>query len=509
MSEARAATARLALTLALGWWGWVIGQPYAADGGFTRPERLFAEDPRPLVALALDRGAATVVRRHAEGLQALALDSASGRPLSAATGVRELRASGSLAAPLDVLYTIRDPVSGNFQHRTLDGVQIYQTANPAPLLWLSTDTGPWLLSLRVRGGVSEIVRVRGGAPVEVLHRSELQLQALSGDWRDGQLHLTWLEGFLELGVFGLISDWTAYAASLADGDNTLAPQALAPAAGVAERTITSAGPSRVVRAFQGPDGVVMRALATSADVRLQTLEATVAGRPIGAWADEAHAPVWISRFDSILRWRSPEDLVAVAWSPMVVLDGWVVRDAAGVTQLLWIGTDVGGDGLVYRADDSQPMVRRASDRIAAVFNWRPWSWGEEAAGQLLTALLVAVLIASAAVPLLWPLGFVLAGIRAPLASLRGAAVGASLPALTALLATLAGIAPATLMPLLGGIETLLLAGFSAFGGAWGLWRRRDIEALPAFVLSAATALALAAGLSFFFGFRAWLALGWW
>jgi len=497
----------LLLSLAL-----AAAQPYAADGGFDRPQRLFPDDPRPLVALSLEAGRATIVRRVGEGLVALEVGSDAERPLATTSGVRELRVAGSLTSAVVPLWTIRDPASGRYQHLTGAGSVRFETPNQASLLWLASDAEPLLLGLRVRGGLNEIILV--GESIEVLHRSDLQLKGLSGSWEAGRLHLTWLEGFDELGAFGLISSWTAYAASLdADaagpsGDRWHAVP-LGEASGSVQRTVTAADAGRVVRAYTGSDGRVVRSLASAADAGDATLERSVAGRPLGAWVDATEAPLFIARGESILRWRGPDDVVPVVWSPMVVLDGAVVRDADGVTHLLWVGTDMGGDGLVYRSDDRRALERTLLDRLAATFGWRPWSWAEEAGGQLLTALLVAVLVATGSLPLVWLLGLVAAGQDAPRARLRGASVGAGLPSVVALLGLLAGLDAGELLPLFGGWVTLAVGGAAAAGVTLAVWRRRDLEPMPGFVLAAATALGLAVVGNVFIGFRAWLALGWW
>jgi hypothetical protein len=483
-------------------------QPFAADGGFGRPERLFPDENRPLVALALDQGRATVVRRTEDGWARYPFDGDAERTVIGPLGIRELRAAGSDRSPLQVLWTVRDPTTGNYLHH-VDADLVVQTSNLPPLLWLANDREGILLSLRVRAGVSEIVRVERDGPM-VLHRSELQLKGLSGVWQGGDLHLTWLEGFDEVSPFGLQSAWIAYAGSTAEeGGAGLAPVALGRAAGGLEQTVTAADAEVVLRAFVAEDGRVARVLTPSSDPGAFTLEATLVGRPIGGSVDGTEVALFIARGESIFRWRGDAESVAVAWSPVVVLDAWSVRDRAGVTHLLWIGTDVGGNGLVYRSDDRAPMARTWSDRLAARFGWRPWSWREEATGQALTALLMAVLVATGGLPWLLPVGLLVARRGGARARLWGAGIGAGLPTLALFLALLSGASARTLLPLFGGPAALVGGAAAALLIAMGLWLRRDIEALPAFVLTAATALAIATGIHVFLGFQAWLALGWW
>ena len=488
--------------------GGASAQPFAADGGFGRPERLLTTESRPLVALALDQGRATVAYPTGSALALYDLVDGTQRTTPAAIGIREVRAAGSNLAALQTLWTIRDPVSGNYLHHHHAEV-LYETPNLAPLLWLISDRGTTtLLGLRVRAGVNEIVRLDRDQ-ITVLHRSQIQLRGLSGVWQGDDLHLTWLEGFEELSAFGLQSEWTAYAASTATGADVLTPVALGQAAGAVERTITAADAEQVVRAFVSSNGRVVRVLGAGSNLTAFESEATIAGRPIGASIEGAQVGLFIARGDTIFRWRSESDLVSVAWSPMAVLDGWSVQDAAGVTHLVWVGTDVGGDGLVYRSDDRTPMARTPSDRLAAYFGWRPWSYPQEAAGQVLTALLVAVLVATSGLPLLLPIGLLVTRGGGARAQLWGAVVGAGLPVVGLFGALLAGVSAPSLLPLFGGPNGLFGGTLAGSLLAYWLWQRRDIESLPAFILTAATALACVAGITFFLGFRAWLALGWW
>jgi hypothetical protein len=184
-----------------------------------------------------------------------------------------------------------------------------------------------------------------------------------------------------------------------------------------------------------------------------------------------------------------------------------VRDAGGVTHLAWVGTETGGQHALYASDDRAPMVRTWRDHLAARLGWSPWNLAEEAAGQGAASALIAVLAAMVAAPVLWLASIVLAGRRsARRARWRGAVFGALLGPVVVVGVLVAGVAGATLWPLVGGPATLAIATALGLGLGGAVWARRDMEPAPAFVASGTTAVAVAAAVVAFVAFQRWLAL---
>ena len=316
------------------------------------------------------------------------------------------------------------------------------------------------------------MRFADGGEGTTLYRTDLQIAGLSAGAHDGVVHLTWIEGFTEVTAFGSASDWRAQAAWWSPDGRWAGPVELGAADGQIARTTTAAESSAraphpaVQRTWTGSDGIVRR---------------------------------WRVGVDDDLR-----------HSPVVIREGWVVVDAAGIHHLLWIGSEAGGRDVVYVSNDRQPMARGPIDEIAAAFGWRPWSAAEEAAGQAGASLLAAVLVSASALPLLWLLAIVLtSGGSARHARWRGAAAGAGLPALGMIAAAGAGAPAGLLWSLVGGAPVLVGASLGGALFAARMWRKHDLEPVPAFVAAAVTALAVASTVIVFVGFQRWLALGLW
>jgi len=487
-------------------------QPYAADGGFDRARALALDQERPLFALALDHGRATLALWSGGTLTVASLDGGAGEEIPVEGALRALEAHGGPTAPAVVVWSRRDLTSGRYPiASTVDALR-HEAAQLLPLVPLSAPAGALLLTQRGGPDGARIERI--DAPAPPLYGTELQIVALSADVADGAVHLTWLEGFSASTAFGTQSLWTARAARL-EGDGRLAgPVDLGPADGTSGRTVTAADAGAVVRAWTGADGTVRSATSRSDDPTVADADAVVAqvpGRPIGATPlPHGGALVFVARGDAIWRVGGGGPPTAVAWSPVVIADAAALRDAAGHHHLVWSGATVGGRGAVYASDDRRPMRRGWRDHVAATFGWRPWSLAEEAWGQLAGSLLAALLATAALLPLLGLAALLTVRGRDPVrARWLGAGVGAALPAVGAVAATLAGVAPTQLAPLVGGWSTLAVATPAAALVAARLWRRADLEATPSFVAAAATALATTTAAVAFAGFQAWLRLGWW
>jgi len=498
--------------------GLAWGQPYAADGGFGRPRAPLPLLERPLAVLALDHGRAslvsweegTVVVRDLAGARDV-------RRLGDASGVRDLTVASAVDAPLQALWVWRDLTTGRYLYRSTLADEPFESGQLLPLVAVQQAEETWLFSHRGRDAGAEIVRLAPDGEAIPLYRTDLQITGLSAAAAEGVVHLTWVEGFTETTAFGSASDWRAQAAWWSPDGRWAGPIPLGNADGQVGRTATAAeagAGALVQRTWTGDDGVARRWQIAASDELVGPavgVAALVAGRPIGTTLAAGVGTDFIARGHTVWRVADPASAaVAVAWSPVVIREGWAVLDAEGIHHLAWIGSAAGGQDVLYASDDSRPMDRGPLDEIAAAFGWRPWSVVEEAAGQLGASLLVAILVSASTLPLLWALAVVLArGASAGAARWRGALAGAALPGVGVVAASILGAPASVLWPLVGGAATLVGASaMAALLAAW-LWRKRDLEALPAFVGTGATALACATVGIAFVGFQAWVDLGLW
>lgn len=480
-------------------------QPYAADGGFDRPRVVSRGQDRPAAALALDAGVATLVRFDDGALVAAALTGGPARRLAAADGVRWIAAAGGVDRPLVAVWQRRDPQTGRYVFSWTAGGELLRTVQPLEPVPVATDAAPLLFVVRGMGAEAILERLDPGDPGAVLYRTDLRLAGLSAVAdAAGTVHLTWLEGRSEATPLGNRSSWTARAATWSAATGLVGPIELGPALGDAPATTTDAGADRVERTWRDDAGVVRRAafdpaaaLATPA-----AIDRVRAGRPVAALA----GATYVAEGGTV--WRVADgDAEPVAWSPLVVSRAWAVRDADGITHLAWVGTETGGELALYAADDRSPMERTWRDRLAARLGWSPWNLAEEAAGQAAASALIAVLLAMVAAPVLWLASIALAGrTSARLARWRGAIAGALLAPVAVASALAAGMAGATLWPLVGGPATLAFATAVGLGLGGAVWARRDMEPTPAFVASGTTAVAVAAAVVAFVAFQRWLAV---
>ena len=498
--------------------GLARGQPYAADGGFDRPRALLPQLERPLATLALDRGRASLVSWEdgAVVVRDLAGDGDT-RRLGDVERVRDLTVAGAVDAALQAIWAWRDLTTGRYVYRATFTEEPFESGQLLPLVAVQQAGETWLFSHRGRDAGAEIVRLAPDGAAIPLYRTDLQITGLSAAAADGVVHLTWVEGFTETTAFGSASDWQAQAAWWSPDGSWEGPVPLGNADGQVGRTATAvetgAG-ALVQRTWTGEDGVARRWRIAASDALAGPAVGVVplvAGRPIGTTLAGGVGTDFVVRGNTVWRVTDPTSRpVAVAWSPVVIREGWAVLDGDGIHHLLWIGSEAGGRDALYASDDRRPMVRGPLDEVAAAFGWRPWSVAEEAAGQLGASLLAAVLVSASTLPLLWALAVVFArGASTAAARWRGALTGAALPGVGILAAAVLGAPTDVLWPLVGGIATL--AGASAVAAllaAW-FWRHRDLEPLPAFVGAAATALACATVGIVFVGFQAWVALGLW
>lgn len=485
--------------------GLVRAQPYAADGGFDRPRLVVRGQDRPTAALALDRGVATWVRVDEDALVAAPLAGGAARRLDDARGVRWVAADGGLDRPLVAVWHRRDPQTGRYVFSWTAGDELLRTVQPLEPVPVATDAAPLVFVVRGQGAEAILQRLDPADPGAVLYRTDLRLAGLSAVAdAAGVVHLTWLEGRTEATALGTRSNWSTRGATWTPDRGLLGPVDLGPALGEAPTTTTDASDGRVERTWVDEAGIVRRATfdPTAPLAPPDAVDLVRVGRPVGALAGAAY----VAEEGTV--WRVTDDeATPVAWSPLVLAQAWVVRDAGGVTHLAWVGTETGGQHALYASDDRAPMVRTWRDHLAARLGWSPWNLAEEAAGQGAASALIAVLAAMVAAPVLWLASIVLAGRRsARRARWRGAVFGALLGPVVVVGVLVAGVAGATLWPLVGGPATLAIATALGLGLGGAVWARRDMEPAPAFVASGTTAVAVAAAVVAFVAFQRWLAL---
>ncbi len=481
------------------------GQPYAADGGFDRPYLVSRGQDRPTAALALDAGVATWVRIEDGALVAVPVSGGAPRRLDDADGVRWIAVDGGVDRPLVAVWQRRDPQTGRYVFSWNVGGEFLRTVQPLDPVPVATDEAPLLFVARGQGTEAVLERLDAGDPGAVLYRTDLRLSGLSAVAdAAGTVQFTWLEGRTEATPLGTRSSWTARAATWSATTGLVGPVDLGAALGDAPPTTTDASDGQVERTWVDPEGLVRHAALDpaaplAAPDRVDRLRS---GRPIAALADATY----VAEGGTVWRVASG-DATPVAWSPLVLARAWAVRDAFGVVHLAWVGTEAGGQHALYAANDRTPMVRTWRDHLAARLGWSPWNLAEEAAGQAAASALIAVLMAMIAAPVLWLASIGFAGrTSARSARWRGAIAGALLAPIAIAGALAAGVAGATLWPLVGGPATLAIATAIGLGLGGVAWARRDMEPTPAFVASGTTAVAVAAAVVAFVTFQRWLEL---
>jgi hypothetical protein len=462
---------------------------FAAGGGFGRPVAL-AQLAAPL--LALGSGPEPRVYVWHEG--AIVAHSATA-PDAAATTIAStpipwaLSAVGSGGADL-LAWSWRDLSDGAHVVAGVEGI-LLRGRQPLQPVGVAAGEGARWFALSADGDGSHVVELEPGGTLRRLYTTPLRLASLSAaSDADGALHVTWLEGFTESGPLGGRARWSAYGASL--DASRLSPTELGRSEPGTMPTATAASATGgIVRAWTGADGQVRRS---------DRAEPLGPGRVLGATSAGA---VFVAVGDRIVRYDAAGGAAAVAWSPVTIAGGAALRNDAGATDLAWWGTRAGGERVAFVASDRVAFTPNLRDRLAAAFGWSPWTLLEEAAGQVASSLLAAILAASAAFPLLALLapiatrsGSVAAGAR------RGAFTGGVLVAVV--LSVVALLGGAELAWAAGGIATLTaIVG----GGAMATWlvAPRDLERSAAFTLAASVAVTIAVAVIAFAGFRSFSA----
>ncbi|HZJ09020.1 MAG TPA: hypothetical protein VFD39_04945, partial [Trueperaceae bacterium] len=298
----------------------------------------------------------------------------------------------------------------------------------------------------------------------------------------------WLEGETSSGAFGVDAEWSAYAMLIANGGVggseplelgradvhderqlvVLGPPAASATTGTATAGSTTAdtttagtttagtptagtptaGSAAVTGAralWLGVDGTLQLTTLQAADETAdetaevgETVDLGESGRPLAVLAEHVYWHV-----DEFVRRTVPSatgtartnagEPISVAWSPVIIADAELaatgdVGDETRTT-IAWYGRTQGGAVEVYASDDSRAFTPNLADRVGAVMGWSPWALWQEAAGQLLTSLLVGVVAAIALSPLLFAFSFLVASVKGvrERPALGGVALGALTP----------------------------------------------------------------------------------
>lgn len=492
----------------------VAAQPYAADGGFDRPRAALAPQPRPALALALDGGAAHLV--YVEGDRVVVAPVVAGQGVDTAAAVtvmtgapfRDVFAGSAPHGTAPAVYGAyhRDVATGRYEYRWHAAGETRPLLSSPQVIELRLVVGAdgpeaWAVRPTAAGGVVERYRWTSPRPEpEVVLTSELSLAAIDVAYDvDGHAHLSFLEGFSRAGDFGTVTEWTAWylADALAEAPR---PTRLGEALGPQGGTVVCAD-GGVLVLWTRVDGMVVQHHPRG--------EAAVLGpgRPVAAtpgsvvWREGA--TMWVQA-----RPLPGGDAVPAAWSPVTIERGLAVLDAAGVTHLAWTGPGVGSGFSAYVSDDSSPMQRTLLDRIAAALGWAPWRVGEEALGQALGALLVALLASAAALPVFAAVASLLVRRLPPGAiAAAGPLVGAG-----TIVFGQAAVLAATRLPAAATWGLLGLPWTAPVALALGLLagarlvRRVDLEPVPAVVVGAMTSFFVGVGVLAFVTFQHWLDL---
>ena len=501
-------------------------QPYAAAGGFMRPQQVAGPGIVGSVATASHRGVMQVVFADTDGVWRRPLFDTAAAPerVAPAGSIRGVSAT-TAGDDIAVAWLERDLRTGRTRHslswrsRT---TLLFETNQEVPMLVGEAGGSPWVLVAPRADGLANLLLYRLSADGELvepvtLHSTPLNVTGIRAAGTDaaqrGPAYVAWLEGRTEAGGFGSESEWHSYVMSTA-------PEAAPVRLGLAD----VADVRQAVAIDRGPDGLVTAAwLTVDGALELTTLrqrDGLLAvedrrpvgeqGRPIGFAADDVY---WIA--DAFIRRGTVDaagrlsDVTSVLWSPVPVAGADLHQEGAIVT-LAWFGRLQGGAVSAYAADDSAPFAPGLVDEVARVMRWSPWTAGQEAAGQALTAMLAGVVVTLGLAPLLFVLALLTARARVGMArpAVLGAVLGIAAPVLGLVL--LAAGNPAAELTLnaaavLRALPWLLIGGFAGYLVA----RHKDNERqIVTFIAACGAALVATTTLAFvnYHGWAAFLGL---
>lgn len=537
----------LALWLAVGTAG---AQPYVAGGGFGRPFLVAGPGIVPAVGVAADAERTVVVWADSEGvwLRELADGGAENGPADArdddgpaAEGepvnvlgpgsIRQVTAAMAGGEPA-IAWLQRDLRTGNTLHSLTWKGRDYLLFEAGQETQLQVGSGagrPWVLAARRFDGQAHLQLFTFDEEHELreprtLHSTTLSVRgatAMPAHGSDEALPrwLGWLQGESTSGPFGLDAEWSAYAVPLSDdGEPMGAPLELGMADVTDERQTVvlgmagDASPAGSARAlWLGVDG----------NLQLTTISSGTNGARITSTADLAEAGRPVAVLPGYAYWHSDnfvrrtalgplaDEATSVAWSPVIIAG---VELAIGgdpldpqSTTIAWHGRRQGGASEAYVSNDFVGFTPNLSDRIAALMGWSPWSLWQQAAGQVLTSLLVGIIAVMVLAPVLFALS--LLAVRVPGLSrtptVGGVVLGVLVP--LAIAVFIAVRFPQSALAQLDQRGLLVAAAALVIGAAaaYLINRRADREAQMGLLVTSVTVALVAISLWAFLEYPSW------
>lgn len=501
MGRALVAAVPLLLFLVLAAAG--TAQPYAAGGGFDRPEQVGQAGGPTQLAVAAGAQGVSLFWLDDRGVLRKDLAREDGERIVEARGVRSV-AARLVQGDIAVAWVNRDLRTGKAAHWVSwrgEERLLLEALQPYEIELTFTPAGPALLLARREAGKTGLRLLSWEGSETLLLESDLSLvryRAILDS--DGSGYLLWLEGYSDRSAIGFASDeWNAFLAPLDATGRVGQPIALGPASysKTASRTILRLQDGEVRAMWRGPAGEVLIAGTSGEAVTIGV------GVPVGMAGDDAYWAEGASMRRRDVTAASPP--VNVAWSPVTIQGGELV-ERNGVLHLRWYGPGHGGDYLLFAADNASPLEPGLKDRIAASMGWSPWAFWEALTGQLLGALFLGVMVAMALSPLLWLAALLLTRYRlAREPTVDGVAIaGVLLASLLALARAYSSLDRSTHSALFGSppqiLAILLLAGLLT----WLLRRRSDSEQLIGILSSGWLYLFVSVAALAFLTLQAWL-----
>jgi len=486
--------------------------PVLAAGGFGRPTQLGSIDASGDAQVALASGSENVyvAWEQPDGVRLAPLlveeDGASVDTLVPSNGIRGLWAGSAGGDPV-VAWLERDLRDGRYRFLwTWRGEtrEAFRTANVPEAQLVREGSEPEVVSAVATADGSRI-RLHGWSGVVQVSEPRdprWRVRGLDAVRNQDDLHVAWLEGSSEVVLGRVQSTWTSYLAVWDGGTRPLsAARDLGAGAyrGAWDVVHIALMDDGVHVAWPRPDGILRVRTPAGRDVPLGM--GTLLGHAGGTWLWVEEAIVWrqtpMAGAERILLLPAVPERVALT-------------HARNVTAVAWSSGRYLGGLEVWGVHDAEAYTPTWVDRVALQMGWDPWNPWSAVAGHTLTALLLAVLFATAALPIWW----VGAGLMARFAPANGhgvrrdgVALGLSSVLLTlALLRALSGTSFAVPAGVVGGVTLHVIALAMAALVTLVSLRGRDLEATSGRLLAAGLAGTLALAVWTFGTLNAWQSL---
>lgn len=516
-----------------------LAQPYAAAGGFMRPQLVAGPGVVGAIATASHQGVMQAVWADPTGVWRRPLFDTEATPtqLVPAGSIRGLSAT-TAGGDIAVAWLERDLRTGKTRHSLLwrsRSLLLFETNLEVPMLVGEAGGAPWVLVAPRSDGRASLMLYRVSPAGELeepvtLHSTSLSITGVraagSAAAFRGPAHVAWLEGRTAFSALGTDSEWFANVMSTALGSEPLA-LGLADVVDVRQAVAVSPVADGLVDTlWLTVDGVMELTRARQVGDVLEVVSRQAVdepGRPVAFVGSDAY---WIA--DAFIRRGTVDgagrlvNVTSVVWSPVPVeasslfsLTGAtseaLAEDGArvaSVTTLAWYGREQGGKVSAYASDDSVAFVPGLTDEIAKVMQWSPWTAWQEAVGQALTAALAGMIVTLALAPLLFVLALVAARARgaATRPALLGAVIGIVTPVLILMVVALRYPVPPLAVVLT--LDSLFRASpWLVLGGVAGhlIGRRSDNEGQLVTFIAAASAALIATSALAFVNYHVWAA----